>query len=54
MRLLKWLSDWGFNYIMAWWVIILSPLWLPIWLAIKLNKWAKEEGNETLSTHNQY
>lgn len=41
MKLWQWVADWGFNYFMAWVLILSFPLWLPIWLAIKLNKWVK-------------
>lgn len=36
-------SDIVFLYYLAWLVILFSPIWLPIWLAIKINKWIKDE-----------
>ncbi len=33
-------------YIIAWYVIILFPIWLPVWLAIKIYKWPLEEVKE--------
>lgn len=38
----QWLMDWAFNYMMAWILILSFPLWLPIYLARKLNKWVRD------------
>ncbi len=44
----KWwekLIDYVAAYMFAWVLIICAPLWLPIWLAIKIYKFGKENTN---------
>ena len=39
---MKNILDWGFRYMLAWWLIILSPIWLPIYLAVKIKRWEEK------------
>ena len=39
------MSDWLFLYAFTWLLILASPIWLPIWGAVKLRRWSKEVGN---------
>ena len=42
---MKWwqkLADYSFCYLAAWLLILLSPIWLPIWLAVKVYKHGEE------------
>ncbi len=45
-KLIDWFSDW----VLAWCLIISSPLWLSFWLTYKIRKWEepmiKEMGEE--------
>lgn len=40
------LSDALVEYLLAWWVIILSPLWLPVWIAYKIHKFNRMTTND--------
>ena len=45
----KWwqrLSDYGFCYMAAWFLIVVSPIWLPVWLANKIYRYGKENTND--------
>lgn len=35
----QFIVDCLFEYLLAWILILLSPLWLPIWVAVRLHKW---------------
>jgi len=42
---MKWLQKWvDYNtcYFIAWGMIILSPIWLPVYLAVKVHKFGKK------------
>lgn len=43
---MKNLADWILCYCLAWELIILSPLWLPIWLADKIKSNISEESGQ--------
>lgn len=41
---MKWwqkLIDYSWCYMMAWVLILAFPIWLPIWLAVKIYKYGK-------------
>lgn len=42
VRVFKEALDWVLFYVTAWALIVLSPLWFPVWLARKLYKWTDE------------
>lgn len=47
--MMKWyqkLADYLFCYICAWVMIFSFPLWLPIWLAVKIYKGAGSEAQK--------
>lgn len=46
-------ADYMFCYFIAWIIMLSFPLWLPIYLAIRVNRWTRGMAQNELDRHEE-